>query len=105
MVEEVQETVAINHLPLVTGQPEDVTAGASSQKSTSVVSTALPLVVPGNTARFLARFELLLSKKELRSFQQLFSSGNYTFKIPPYQSWLNLKHATLPFRLTDCLTV
>ena len=105
VVEEVQETVAINQLPLVTGQPEDVTAGASSQKSASVVSIALPLVVPGDTARFLARFELLLSKKELRSFQQLFSSGNYTFKIPPYQSWLNLKRATLPFILTDCLTV
>ena len=94
MVEEVQESAAINQLPLVTGQHEAVPAGASSQKTATVVPNAAGM--PGNTARFLARFELLLSEEELGKFQLQFSSGNYTIENAPYQSWLVLKLATLP---------
>ena len=86
--------MAINKVPLVTDQPEDVTAGVSSQKTAYVVSSAAGM--PGDTGRFLARFELLLSEEELGKFQLQFSAGNYTIKNAPYQSWLVLKLATLP---------
>ena len=93
-VEEVQETAAIDQLLLVTGQSEDETANMSNQKTAPVASTSARL--PADTPRFLARLELLLSEEELREFQRLFASGNFTEKNPPYQAWLGLKLATLP---------
>ena len=53
-------------------------------------------MLPWDTRRFLARFELLLSETELTEFQLQFASGNFNVDNPPFQSWLVLKRATLP---------
>ena len=79
----VQEAMDIKQQPKVTNHPKLNTAGGASQEAAPVV-TANPWL-PADTARLLARLQLLLSETELAEFNQLISSDNYTEKNPPYQ--------------------
>ena len=64
-VEEVQETMDMIQQPLVVSLPEDMTAGNSSQKAAPVVSGTARF--QSDTARLMAKFELLLSETELEA--------------------------------------
>ena len=52
--------------------------------------------LPVYTPRFLARYELLLSEGELKSFESLFAAKRFNVDDPTYQAWLVLKLASLP---------
>ena len=52
----------------------------------------LPMYIP----QFLARYELLLSEGELKSFESLSAAKRFNVDNPPYQAWLVLKRASLP---------
>ena len=96
-----------------TGEPkvvqEEVTKPLNSDDSSAIqdfftpsAPTSIPNirittepVVPTDDNRFLVGMEHLLTKEELRSFQELYKAQNYSYNNLPYQAWLVMKRGIL----------
>jgi hypothetical protein len=86
------------------GQEQDLedASGGSGQGQASqttdqqLATSTLDLTGLPETKRFLARFELLLSRQELDTFNSLYLAGSTEVDNIPYQSWLLLKRGLEP---------